>query len=217
MAGASALAQQPAEWRPNIAEDNKTASLDDTFAFLKGIVTTSENTTLPGAGELFVTQFERGESCSARLVRGFRDGRDELVVDSVELKLSSVDPLLITVHSVNRDNRVPFLVVVEGTNNSQIALGQESTYHNAYHGGAYLDGKSFRELSQATAPCLDGQHKGNPNDGYVMTQFGACWSRPITSYSFGFPFGDQEVAKRFARGLMHAALLCGGTKAVSPF
>jgi hypothetical protein len=28
---------------------------------------------------------------------------------------------------------------------------------------------------------------------------------------------DQDMARRFARAMMHAALLCGGTKAVSPF
>ena len=30
-------------------------------------------------------------------------------------------------------------------------------------------------------------------------------------------FDDQEVAKRFARAAFHASVLCGGTKAVSPF
>jgi len=30
-------------------------------------------------------------------------------------------------------------------------------------------------------------------------------------------FADQESAKRYARALMNAALMCGGTKAVSPF
>jgi len=30
-------------------------------------------------------------------------------------------------------------------------------------------------------------------------------------------FNDAEIAKRYARALMHAALICGGTKAVSPF
>ncbi len=29
--------------------------------------------------------------------------------------------------------------------------------------------------------------------------------------------GEQEVAKRAGRAFMHAALLCGGTQAVSPF
>jgi hypothetical protein len=33
----------------------------------------------------------------------------------------------------------------------------------------------------------------------------------------GFPITDADMAKRVARALMHAALLCGGTKAVSPF
>ena len=34
MAGTFALAQQPAEWRPNIAEDNKAATWEDTSNFL---------------------------------------------------------------------------------------------------------------------------------------------------------------------------------------
>jgi hypothetical protein len=35
--------------------------------------------------------------------------------------------------------------------------------------------------------------------------------------SIRFQLDDDEIAKRVARALMHAALLCGGTKAVSPF
>jgi hypothetical protein len=30
-------------------------------------------------------------------------------------------------------------------------------------------------------------------------------------------FADQESAHRVARALVHGSLLCGGTKAVSPF
>jgi hypothetical protein len=38
-----------------------------------------------------------------------------------------------------------------------------------------------------------------------------------TAAQSAFSFTDPEMSKRFARAVMHAALLCGGTKAVSPF
>ena len=34
--GSASLAQQPTEWRPSIAEDNKAATLDDTLKFVVG-------------------------------------------------------------------------------------------------------------------------------------------------------------------------------------
>lgn len=34
MTGMAALAQQPAEWRPNLADDNKAATYDDTVRFI---------------------------------------------------------------------------------------------------------------------------------------------------------------------------------------
>src|SRR5664279_4252865 len=41
--GTIALAQQPAEWRPNIVDDNKAATWVDTFAFLTNTVSAASS------------------------------------------------------------------------------------------------------------------------------------------------------------------------------
>lgn len=133
-----------------------------------------------------------------------------MVVDSVKLDLSSVDPLLVTVKTQQDTNgQIPFAVLLTGTNNAIIATGNRSFYDHR--------SLSYKDYSVATAPCMAGKPKGKPGNEWTETVAGDCRSKPISDYTYSFPFGDQETAKRFARGMMHAALLCGGNKAVSPF
>jgi len=74
-------------------------------------------------------------------------------------------------------------------------------------------------LTEATAPCLDGRQKVDKRlkRTYTETRYGQCTSQPLHVWELSISFGDQETAKRFARAALHASLLCGGTKAVSPF
>jgi len=205
-----AFAQQSTDWRPSLADDNKAATLEDTQAFLKGIAMTKENTTVPDGGELFVTSFDTATKCTIRLKRGVKEGTESMVVDFVNLDLSAVDPLLVTVKMRSDTNgHIPYSVWLTGTNNAIVVTGDRSFYDHRM--------LSYKEYSVATAPCMVGKPKGKPGNEWMETVAGDCRSKSISDYSYFFPFGDQETAKRFARGLMHAALLCGGNKAVSPF
>jgi hypothetical protein len=219
--GTIGFAQQQPEWRPSVAEDNKSASLTDTLAFMKGILTTAENATVPHGGELFLTSFE-ADKCSVHIVRGVRDAFDPLFVDSVRLDLSAIDPLSVVVKPGKDNGHIPFFVYLSGTNNSKFAFGERARYQpdsdkmDTSKGGVYRS-KPYQELSAASAPCMEGKNKTYHGVPYVATKLGACTMQPIDDFTYSFPFADMETAKRVARAAMHAALLCGGTKSVSPF
>jgi hypothetical protein len=55
------------------------------------------------------------------------------------------------------------------------------------------------------------------NNGTVAKLDGGAASPSVDPDQVTIRLNDPEIAKRFARGILHAALLCGGTKAVSPF
>jgi hypothetical protein len=205
-----AFAQGSTDWRPSLADDNKAATLEGTQAFLKGISMTKENTTVPNGGELFVTNFDTAAMCTIHLTRGVKEGYESMVVDSVKLDLSAVDPLSVTVKTQQDGNgHIPYFVILTGTNNAIFVTGDRAFYDHQM--------LSYKEYSVATAPCMAGKQKGKPGNEWTQTIAGDCRSRLISDYSYSFPFGDRETAKRFARGMMHAALMCGGNKAVSPF
>jgi len=93
----TALAQQPAEWRPNVAEDNKSATWENTVTFMKGILETSHNTTIPGQSELFLKTFDSAKHCQIGMTAGERNGGDPLIVDKMEIDFGRIDPLSIDV------------------------------------------------------------------------------------------------------------------------
>jgi hypothetical protein len=55
------------------------------------------------------------------------------------------------------------------------------------------------------------------NNGTIAKRDGGDTSPSTDTAQVTFRLNDPEIAKRFARGILHAAVLCGGTKAVSPF
>jgi len=173
---ATALAQQATEWRPSLNEDNKAATLEDTFGFIKTMAMTAENATVPGRGEMFTSSLTTTDRCSIHLNRGMRccvhQGIAGLEVDNVTLSFPVIDPLLITVKSVDDPWSLPFFVVLTGTGNAKFVSGQQAIYQgDRWH----LDALNrpnhpvhFDKLAAATAPCLDGEQKS----GYVRTAFG---------------------------------------------
>jgi hypothetical protein len=187
-----AFAQQPNEWRPALAADNKSASLADTLAFLSGIALTAEDQTIPDRGELFTKTFESPSKCQLKVMRSIANGFGNLIVDSMTLDLSNVDPLLVSVRSANENGKVPFWVALTGTNNIRFAEGDRAFY-NVSIGARGI-------MAAGTVPCPTGKTRG----------LSECRQEHFKEYSISFPFGDIETAKRLARGMMHAALVCGG-------
>jgi hypothetical protein len=196
----SLLAQQPTEWRPNIAEDNKAATLSDTLDFMVN--------TIKNDGGNYPHKILRAEMLEGNTLhfvdritdmRNFRShccdqGRYTVPVDDWKIKLANIDPLSV---AVVRD-QISFVVRFSGHNEGPI--GSMGATVNEIAGVANYD----KEAAKTDYPCADGVKH--------------CKLEPESEIIHGsIPFKNDEIAKRFARALLHAAILCGGTKAVSPF
>jgi hypothetical protein len=227
MAGASVLAQQPDEWRPNIAEDNNAATWEDTAGFIqgsfhdaKGMFYGSESQDSESAFDLMNVQSPR--KCSLQVDSrvylgpgtnnsGFPGGGKEkthvthflaseplvprVIVTDSQIDLAKVDPLSIRVYRVGlngADEPWLFRVALEGHDRTSFGSLRRSVYRN-------INWKKFEQ--SLSTPCSLKHCEDDTDDVRFWV----------------IDFGDLETSKRVARALMHAALLCGGTKGVSPF
>jgi hypothetical protein len=157
--GGGALSQQPADWRPNVSEDNKAATWEQTFDFLADTLRFHSGGT--------VTKVSSIRHCFITVELG-----PASAPESRTFYLDRVDPLSIKV--VPRSDGIGSVVMFAGSNNAPYGVMQ-----NLRSGAA----ASFHSIVDMSTLDLE----------------------------------DQELAKRTSRALMHAALLCGGSKAVSPF
>jgi hypothetical protein len=206
---ASLAAQQLTEWRPNIAEDNKAATWEDTSAFIVGMLPVAANV-------VSIKRNQKGQFTDGRLdhvrdasvqdkckiaftqISGM-DTKPNIYATSSILSLEKVDPLSVRVSPL-ADWPI-FELTVSGTNGKSIVTGRTGTYTDfGSQADAYISGVKWRDLS---AEC--------------GTKGLKCESHDVDEFQWIFSFSDLDSAKRVARGLQHAALLCGGTKAVSPF
>jgi hypothetical protein len=201
MVGTIARAQQPAEWRPNIAEDNKAATLEETMKFVTGTVndTAMNQVAVPGDKHyLSVTTETFGAESTARCSMNwtrFQTVGAETAHSTIKADLAQVDPLSITVSRfIVSDKPNGFWVNFSGTSGNAFADVLLSHWPS---------GKFASPMEAKTASCLSGDKKCSTVESKI----------PHASLFFS----DEETAHRVARALMHAALLCGGTKAVSPF
>jgi hypothetical protein len=208
--GAIALAQQPTEWRPNIAEDNKAATWDDTIAFVSDTVNHNRPKfliTAPG-GHLYdavwlTAHAEKGDSCHLEIdffESAFWGRKYEHTHESVDLK--GVDPLSVTVGPFifkASPNHLEhgFVIRLSGTNSKNMVDRKLWDYHDMFAWSTDIS-------PTATLFTCDTKPK-NCKQREEQTSNTEIWA------------SDQESAKRVARALMHAAILCGGAKAVSPF
>jgi len=221
--GTLIFAQQPTDWHPNLAEDNKAATLSDTTNFLVSMLSSDEAYVGYGGTYFSVSDVSMRDRCTLHFVqrsigkeqtgamsgdkRAYPAWQGHPWVYVADFQLSKVDPLLL---SVKKSPQTPpdwFFVSVTGTSNTTVISGKFSVYD--------YDGKGKRwggDIKQAMFPCLPGDPKHHGE-----TIYGECEEGSFNSERWIFNFTNEEPAKRFARGLMHASLLCGGTKAVSPF
>jgi hypothetical protein len=227
MTGACALAQQPSEWRPNIAEDNKAATWEDTVGFIqgsfhdaKGMFYGSEMQDSESAFDLMNVQSPQkcilqvgsraylgpgannafspgGSGEKARVAHFFAS--DPLVpraiVTDSKIDLAKVDPLSIRVYHFGlngTDGTGLFRVELEGHDRAAFGSLKRSVYANI----------NWKKSEQSLSTPCSLKHCEDGADDVRL------WA---------IDFGDLETGKRVARALMHVALLCGGTAAVSPF
>lgn len=214
--GTVAFAQAATEWRPNVAEDNKAATWEDTAAFLTTVLATESK-----KYGLLVSDVEAGDRCKLTFTEKWWD-RDQIdqsngdakkdwqtfVVHSarVSFDFKELDPLSI---SVTHDAEYQ-LVQLRGTDNQTFAAVSMSTYttKRLFFTGAWKTGFSRPDpdlASMYSVPCASN------------VESASCADSKSAEYKWSLWFPDQDYSKRVARALMHASLLCGGTKAVSPF
>jgi hypothetical protein len=208
VSGSVIPAQQVAEWRPNIADDNKAATLDDTMKFVVANANDSNRVYRPSEkqnGALFFETFGASSSkCSMEWssIQGWiANGHIEYLNRWKQVAdLSKIDPLTITVTPVLMgDFPYGFRIAMQGT--SQVAFNDAMGYFRA---DDHIRGEIWAYISQEeSATCALGDKK--------------CSNTQRKDSHAEMFITNQEAAHRTARALLHAALLCGGIKAVSPF
>jgi hypothetical protein len=206
MAGTIGTSQQPAEWRPSIAEDNKAATWEDTSAFIINMLTGSGSNYIKAwNGNTLFVSFEDQIVTPKRCLlseRNFHFSNTHLTSVSAiwTIDFAKVDPLSIR---VIQNPSLGFLgVMMEGTNAG--AIGSYS--QGAFRDHVAVDDVKMDHVKPALleTTCSATDKHCRPSDA-------------AEGRSNQERFVDQEAAKRFARAVMHASLLCGGTKSVSPF
>ena len=230
----AALAQQAVEWRPSIAEDNKAATLDDTMRF---VVKTANDAT---ADQIFAPEegyfmgafretFNAASSarCSLEwsdlLVR--TDGIDRWRSVSDLTKVDALSIRVTPLEGVSKEQKggdtnpdrgdlakdaegttKGFLVTMSGTSGNDFSdyTGLYRFYWNKHLGHELSPDKRAFISEAESASCPSSNNK-------------KCFVRQTREAHAYLFLADQEAAHRVARALMHAALLCGGVKAVRPF
>src|SRR5271166_396318 len=155
-----AQAQQSADWRPNIAEDNKSATWENTVAFLENTVVASgssypcnENACQSTSR---VVSVDSPSSCTlnVRVENQYYwyswHDHFRLQEGNISLNLSSVDPLSILVQPNPENIGHTPRVVMKGTNNGKIGESSECV----------VEGSKVAELrTAATTGCTDSKFK----------------------------------------------------------
>jgi hypothetical protein len=226
MSGTIVLAQQPANWKPSIANDNKAASYKDTEVFLVNFI---ESTAAAHFGEAVLLKTDAkaevnsdgSPSCRIQLRQTywravqFGDDRPGLLFQMEGiLDLRSVDPLSIVLGVPPEDPRYPrtYSVYLEGKDRTSVGIASITGLNKVKP----PIGKDISSslLCDASNPLISRGSNGEPQKGSYCRKEDNPWPY---SYRLFLSFEDQESSRRIAQALMHEALLCGGTKAISPF
>lgn len=209
VSGSLTLAQQPSDWRPSIAEDNKAAKWTDTADFIVNAINNGATTRsdIPRDNQYFRTVWAAYNASSPNeceiKVSQLREFRANQAVTRWEaaIDLRQVDPLSIKVEQWWRPG--VFQLELSGSNNGTFEKG--TVWQSKKLGTERFIWANT--LTPLPADLLS----------FNCDKDKSCSSQPTAMTSDAFPVTDMEMAKRLARAFMHAALLCGGVKAVSPF
>jgi hypothetical protein len=273
--GLSSPAQQLAEWRPSVAEDNKSATWEDTVSFL--------STTLMFQAQHLPARVDISKRCRMQVVSpsstkigigiSFAASLDPAISKEVSFKhgviVAIVNPVGPAASAGIRPKDVILSFDHHTVSNGDDLLARVQKKHvgdkvdvEYMRGGKTLavsmimriredvviDEWDFTALDPLTVRAELGKastvvHFKGSNNGpvgqqisvtrimdrqpeaddlaslkYCSTTEGACSEakQPLLDAE-SISFDDAEIGKRYSRALMHAALICGGTKAVSPF
>jgi hypothetical protein len=251
------LAQQPAEWRPNIAEDNKAATYEQTIQFLR--VSLDRDSTFPFRSEdsdrcrmKFVSSrpFKHALGFAWTIGAGWSNFNYSLVgdrlmklddrvwemqkgPDQIEIKPGTSVTLIIS--RPGQSGRLTLGGNVDRMDVGPSRFMLESSHHGLEHSYEFTGFQNQTECSADLSAIDPLSISVTPNDTqgagqsvYAESSYKlvllSCSESPqrgttpaIVSSKVIFAISDIEMSKRLARALQHAALLCGGKNAVSPF
>ena len=206
----AATAQQASDWHPSLTDDNKAATWDDTISFITDTINNNPASfliTAPG-GHLYdniwiTAHADKGEAChlqtdkyaAAFWGRGYEHRHD--VID-----LANVDPLSLkvakeTFSSDPKHFASGFIISFSGTSSKNVVDWKTWHYHDNFAWNT--DIKPATTLFTCEGKAKNCKETSGQDPKEVL------W------------VSDDETAKRLARALLHASVLCGGSKAVSPF
>jgi hypothetical protein len=188
------LAQAATEWRPNVAEDNKAASWEDTQSFLVNYLKMAHWNAEFNSVNFTVQDVSSPEKCLIVIHQHYSNGSRDFVDTYSSLDLKHLDPLSIRVLPSRQANAV--VLFFDGTSGTTVENWTKFT-------GVMQKSASVLLKTGTLDECLTSSRKCDRTTG--------------NSNNFRLGDFEIEVGHRTARALMHAALLCGGTKAVSPF
>jgi hypothetical protein len=201
---ASANSGASEDWRPSIDEDNKNATWDATAAFLttiikkEGSIRRDRSTSAGGPGS-FDWSFgpEVPTNCvfqEHELI--YRTNEKTLRALTWTFDFSKTDAKSVL---VRRNKFNEWMVIIRGS--SEEAIGSTK--------GVLRKGVILNDVQYELSANLKSESCGSTEQD--------CTPTKDTGKADVELFSDVDTAKRVARAYMHASILCGGEKAVSPF
>lgn len=204
VSGGLGWAQEPTSWRPNIAADSEAATWKETAAFIVNTINNGTNTRsdVPADSHYLrdvwvLYNASASTECEITLSQlrafgGTPASRWEMSID-----LQRIDPFSIRVEPWSRPG---FQLVLSGFNDDSFERG------TTWKSGKQMAHKKF--LFDKTRTPL-------PSELFSFTceKDKTCTSQRVMLSNDAFPVTDFDMSMRLARAFMHAALICGGTKA----
>jgi TolA-binding protein len=288
-----ALAQQPTDWRPSIAEDNKAATWENTTSFVTGMLNDGSSSTVrakenghcrisfqfnpavdaaaaaalygPAYGDYMAGKFGLARSEFSEVIRKYPlspiAGNSYFYTGEIEFRAGEFAAAIKDYdHVIDQFpdyTKIPLshyhkALALRAIKENDAAIGELRVLVRSYPQAPETQiAKS--QLKKMGEPITASGEPSAPKSGSVelesvehdddttvdfsrvdpltivvrgsMLYLGGTNGQPITISHDGKPVEreitlsgrDADSTRRLARALMHAALLCGGTKAVSPF
>jgi hypothetical protein len=213
-------AQQRADWRPSIADDNKTATWDDTAEWFNGelrdVFTSFETKTTANDTDFSISIVRINGRCKLNVAVASWDGSIGKYGTGVWDSLSDLDIYKEKRGSLDLSLLDPLSIMVKEAPDGRYVLGMEAKdraeffrYHRWSRQVNLLNVKGAAPIHNlvdwpnACVPDKKNRTRCDETDGLDS--------------DLSLTFKDISLAQRAARAFMHTALLCGGAKAVSPF
>lgn len=233
------FAQQSSEWRPNIAEDNKSATWEDTAAFIVGMLNSSSpekgGVEVSGRCALLIPDwspkpfgisFIAGTLTIASVAPnsfadayGLKPGTHIIAVN--QRKVHDISDLNEIWKNLRQGDDVVFEALQDGQSSNIFYIGgriDKAADHNIPSAGSKRLRLDLQHVDPLSIDVVATTIRFSGTNGQtIATELNDGARGAPGVQAVAIPVGDLEIAKRLARAFMHAAFICGGTKAVSPF